>query len=932
MSPPSGLVLTETQDSVRRKDSINPVNAQYFYADSASTLVDSVVSEISRLPADAPSPALIVESSLAAQSVRLALASAHWPGRDVGAPMPWCGTLHQAVDQFVAAASVFEPHNGLDFAAGPRAGALRRAQLAQQLLDRPGLRDSLGGSARAALGLAGQWIELFEGWEWLEAGMAMGAEGDGDQQGQSAGISQEVSSLKLLHEQNRSPQDRAAFIQQLRGHPEWQRTCQTVFSGQPIFKAKQVWFCLARTPTAKEFAMVQTLWSIPVADLSIWKLSAPKVMPVPPRQLVSAQTLEETAWVAAQTILRWRKQGIDDIGIVPFDRKAVRRLRALLERAGEPFNDRSGWALDTTVAASAVAGLAEMLTGRATTQSVLEWMHGPFVAPALADRFDFGFEQRRAADAVMRQFGRIAPVSLTLLNDICGFPIKQAGVSLSQRQTIRDWALGLLEALQFYTVDARLSEDPAGMSVLSALQQLAVASATDEAEVSSALWHAVLAEELSRGRFSESLPDAVVRICSMDSLLWRQPKALMLVGADPSRFPEKVTARFFEPRRFAEMGLALAPEQDEAESYARFLNIWSMPMPLVAIAQSESSDAEAEFSRWIALAAQDSMVSVTREAASAMLERFVVMEQNQVDDQGSDQSGQYSSEQLEAPVWPATLPSSLSVSALQDLKNCPYQFFAGRLLGLDDVADLSDEAAPSDFGSCLHLLLSRAPNRQQTADEWLRWGQTELDRLLSDGDTDLLKSPEAFRQDLRSQVLGHLPAIAQWLATRPEGQVHTERSVDRVLEDLNIRIKGRIDRWETNPDGQSVLIDFKTTDPKTLEKRLRVEERDLQLAVYAWLIGNDHAVQDARYVSLRREGVVEVGLISEASSAIADQANREISEVTRRLTAILERHPIVREGMASDGKVCDQCSMRGVCRRDEMVMTSFNDDDEGDDE
>ncbi len=909
---------------MRRKDSINPVNAQYFHADTASALVDSVVSAIGRLPADAPSPALIVESSLAAQSLKIALASADWPGREAGAPMPWCGTLNQAVDQFVAAAAVFEPHSDLDFGAGPRAGALRRAQLAQQLLDRPGLRDSLGGSARAALGLAGQWIELFEGWEWLETASVVGAASGGNEQWQSPGIAQDVSSLKLLHEQNRSQHDKAAFIQQLVNHPDWQKTCQTIFSGQPIFHAEQVWFCLARTPTAKESAMVQTLWSIPASKISIWGLSAPKVASVQLRQLVSAQTLEETAWVAAQTILQWRQQGIDDVGIVPFDRKAVRRLRALLERAGEPFNDRSGWALDTTVAASAVAGLAEMLTGRATTQSVLEWMHGPFVAPALADRFGFGFEQRRAADAVLRQFGRVAPVTLTLLNDVCGLPTNQHGVSPRQRQTIREWSVQLLDALQFYAVDAKLSEDPAGVSVLSALQQLSVASANDDAEISSALWHAVLAEELSRGRFSESLPDAVVRICSMDSLLWRQPKALILVGADPGRFPEKVTARFFEPRRFAEMGLALAPEQEEAESYARFLNVWSMPMPLVAIAQSESSDAEAEFSRWIALAAQDSSVSVMRETASAILKRFVIRDPEQDSDGAS-------ATHLEAPVWPVGLPASLSVSALQSLKNCPYQFFAERLLRLDDVEDLSDEMAPSDFGSCLHLLLSRAPNRQQSADDWLRWARAELDRLLSEGDTNLLKNPEAFLQDLRSQVLGHLPAIAQWLATRPEGQVHTERSVDRVLADLNIRIKGRIDRWETNADGQSVLIDFKTTDPKALEKRLRVEERDLQLAVYAWLIGADHSVQDARYVSLRREGVAEIGLLSEASDAIVNKANREIAEVTHRLTAILDRHPITRDGMESDGKVCDQCSMRGVCRRDEMVATSFSDQEESDD-
>ncbi len=920
MSLPSCLVLLGIQDLVRRKDSINPVNAQYFHADSASTLVESVVSAMRRLPPDGPSPALVAESSLAAQSLKLALAGATWPGRDAGAPMPWCGTLDQAVEQLITAAAVIEPDQGIDFAAGPRAVAVRRAQLAQQLLDRPGLRESLGGSARAALGLASQWIELFEGWEWLEAGRVKNASQMKGSSVLSGETNQEVSTLRLLHDQNRSLRDTTAFVMRLRQHPQWLQVSQQLFSGHPFFQANQVWFCLARTPTPQEMAIAQSVWSLPPEKISIWRLSAPTLPTDEPRRLISAQTLEETAWVAAQTILEWRRSGIDDIGVVALDRKAVRRLRALLERAGEPFNDRSGWALDTTVAASAVTGLAEMLTGRATTQSVLEWIHGPFVATALEKVFDFGFEQRRSTDRALREFGRIAPISFATLRDACGFPVDQdRGVAPRPRQAIRVWAAQLLSALQFYGVDQRLSEDAAGAAVLSALQRLAEESTQDEAEISATLWHALLAEELSRGRFSESTPDAMVRICSIGSLIWRPPKAVMLVGADPSRFPERMTARFFEPKRFAEMGLALDPDQEEAELYARFQLIWSTPIPLVAIAQSESSDAQAEFSRWIALAAQQGSAPVERVSASEVIARFSVID-------AADMPALSQGHDFESPVWPYALPSSLSVSALQEIKNCPYQFFAGRLLRLDQVSDLTEEIAPSDVGSCLHLLLSRAPNRRQSKEDWLNWCHEELHQLLAGDRQSIFSNPTALTQDLRTQVLAHLPSIAQWLSERPEGRVQTERSVERELADLKIRIKGRIDRWETSDDGQAVLIDFKTTDPKTLEKRLRDEDRDLQLAAYAWLIGADQPVQDARYVALRRDGVTEIGLLSETAESVMDQAERQISEVTHRLIALRDQSPISRDGLHAGAEVCDYCAMRGVCRRDELLFASGDDD------
>ena len=132
--------------------------------------------------------------------------------------------------------------------------------------------------------------------------------------------------------------------------------------------------------------MAMTLFKVALDEISVWFFSPhdahTREDPVPQenRRLIAAQSIEESAWAAAQTILAWRAQGLDDIGVVALDRKAVRRLRALMERAGEALSDRSGWALDTTVAATAVVGLNDLLTRHAITQIVLEWIHSSFVA------------------------------------------------------------------------------------------------------------------------------------------------------------------------------------------------------------------------------------------------------------------------------------------------------------------------------------------------------------------------------------------------------------------------------------------------------------------------------------------------------------------------------------------------------------------------
>lgn len=934
------------QDHRQEKDSINPVKPQYLFVAPEDRLSRRIAQAMGELSPAAPAPALIVDSPFAAQALKADLAQTGWPGRDAAAPLPWCGTLDQAFDAMVQAFAQRSSRAGQAGASAlladlPRPIALRRAQLAQTLLDHRGIAESLGRSSKAALNLAGEWIELFECWEWMAA--------DGQPQSVTQALSQDLALLRELHKQNEIETDRAAWVRALHRDPAWNLSLPGLLH-QGFLSANAVWFCTGRTPTRKEVAMAGAIWNLPAAQIVIWKINTPiqfsqddqfepqalaalaNALPEPTmdRALIASHTLEETAWSAAQTILDWRRQGIEDIGVVPLDRKSVRRLRALLERAGEPFSDRSGWALDTTVAATSVAGLNDLLIGRATTQSVLEWIHSPFVISALRDTWAFDGEARRALDSALRGFGRVAPITLDQLLGQARLPFSKSVMrpqSGHSRMTIAQWATHLMDAMDHCGLEASLADDSAGQALLSALQMLAARSQHDRSTVSASLWQALLAEELSQARFVESANSAAVRICSIASLIWQRPNALLVVGADQAQLPERSSAKFFEPKVLVEMGLQNDPGLTESELFAQFLGIWCAPIPMTCIATSEKPDSQTEFSQWIELLALRPSQRIRQFDAAQVMSSFALATPLPAPCQTADAA---------ATVWLGGLPNSVTVSALQSLINCPYQFFVRHLMGLDGVEPLKDESPPTDIGSLLHLVLANATEPHDDAVAWATWLTTQIDAVLARpffaarrGARVEVPVPKAIARRLRSDAMAIVPALAQWLATRhernPAAQIVTEHPVTRAIPSLGIEVCGRIDRWESTANS-SIVIDFKTSDPKVLKQQVKSDDQDLQLPMYAWLLEPSRAIDDARYIAMRREGISEVSLANEVNRPVHEISHDVMDRVVSSLTAVRSGTPILMLGLQRDATVCQRCTARGICRRDELMANGSLDD------
>lgn len=880
------------------------------------TFAVDIAQALAALPVSAGCPRLVVDSALAIPAVKAAIAqSGRWPGSEAGHPLPWCGTLEQAwSEQSLRAITEAD-------APIPRETTVRAVHLAQLLLDAPGIAESLGQSSSAAIDLAVQWVGIFDGWEWLEAA---GNDMDSIRSGTDLQI------LAALQSEHRSERDRA----------QWASTWLTrLRAGQPgetreirDSEPAEIWFLTGGGVSARDIAMACVLWGTTQDRVTVWRLPqathlAESLMQGCKGQhrLVSAVTLEQTARVAAETIMTWRRQGLNDIAVVALDRRVVRRLRALLESAGELMDDRSGWALDTSVVATALVGLNDCLRGQLSTRSVLEWIHSPLIAQTLSRRHGVDIRSRQSLDSILRASGRVAPVRISdlvsrgLLPDL-GLPTSQPAA----RQPLHAWVATLLDAAGAMGLLDLLLEDVAGQALVASLEQLKAQAHLEDsgALVSASLWSSVLDSLLHQSRFVEPNPGSSVRTCSMASLLWRQAQAVIWIGADAARLPGRQPARFFDAGRFAEMGLQLAPEDEEADGLARFAAILRQAIPMCFVACSESPDSEVVFSPWLEMLIGPDGLSadgLSVEAAASLLSVSALPVVNH-------------SRSLTSPVsWTRPLPEALSVSELQTLVDCPYRFMVESLMGLRPLGDIVDEPPPSDLGSLLHRVLAVCANRVLPQAEWKEELAREIDRQL-DSSAESRRTPEAMRfpipehirQRLRAEAMAMLPALANWLGGRVAPGSHApavdaELPLSRTLPNVAMRVKGRIDRCERHAH-ETQVIDFKTTSAKELRKRLKGDPEDLQLALYAWMTELRGSSDQAFYLSMSPQGCEAVALAGAEVDTVESLGARAVARVEAEIGRVMSGGAMAPLGREREARICEYCSARGVCRRDDSPL------------
>jgi ATP-dependent helicase/nuclease subunit B len=600
----------------------------------------------------------------------------------------------------------------------------------------------------------------------------------------------------------------------------------------------------------------------------------------------AAPDFEAEAQRAAACVLAHLTQGRSPVALVAQDRELTRRVRAMLGEAGIALRDETGWKLSTTRAAATLMGLLRAATWNAGTDAVLDWLKN---APAFeaAEVAAAEKELRRSGVREWRSVGESLPVAgllaarLNLLRD-----------GLQRPRALAAWLRDLRAALQAAGQWDGLVRDVAGQAVLEALRLYEGAEAEfadADARINLAGFTAWVNQALEAESFKPAHParEQVV-ILPLSQLLGRSLQAVVLAGCD-------------------EQNLPVSPEPP---------GHWTPPQRELLGLPSREAEAAAQRAAWrhaLQFAHLDLLWRESHNGERLMPSGFVqeLLLQNQI----AMAPDPRVSRPLQLLPTPRPLPTGdalpvkrLSASAYEDLRRCPYRFFALRQLRLQEADELDTELGKRDFGNWLHTLLKifhEALQAEPAPD--LATREILINQAAAQAARDMSLSESEFLPFAASWPRVREGYLA-WLADHEAaGAVFQAAEVERQTPLGELTLIGTIDRIDRLADGSTLVLDYKTEATGITRERLKQPQEDTQLAFYAGLVEDDTLA--AAYVNL---GEKEATRTYEQPEIVALR-DELLDSILTDMARVARGTPLPALG---EGKACEYCSARGLCRKD----------------
>ncbi|MGW3110240.1 UvrD-helicase domain-containing protein [Streptomyces sp. NPDC001091] len=273
--------------------------------------------------------------------------------------------------------------------------------------------------------------------------------------------------------------------------------------------------------------------------------------------------------------------------------------------------------------------------------------------------------------------------------------------------------------------------------------------------------------------------------------------------------------------------------------------------------------------------------------------------------------GMYEPTASQVPLRDRDQPVVLSGSALDQLANtCALQWFLGREVKADAPA-----TAAQGFGNVVHVLADEVASGRTPADL-----DVLMERLDSVWNALAFDAPWKSAQE-KETARAALERFLNWhvLDRAARTPVASERDFDVTLEagEYQVRIRGQMDRVETDGDGRAYVVDFKTgkNTPTSAEVA-----RHPQLAVYQLAV-TEGAVDDAfggarpepggaELVQLRQGAAKKDG--GESMPRVQAQQPLE-GEWVGDLLATAAGKVLDERFTPSTGQHCTHCSFRASC-------------------
>jgi len=260
------------------------------------------------------------------------------------------------------------------------------------------------------------------------------------------------------------------------------------------------------------------------------------------------------------------------------------------------------------------------------------------------------------------------------------------------------------------------------------------------------------------------------------------------------------------------------------------------------------------------------------------------------------------------PQGDALAVTRLSSTAYEDLRRCPYRFFALRQLKLQTSDELDTELGKRDFGNWLHTVLKlfhEALNEAPAPDLLVRVAMInaaseQATLALGLSSSEFLPFAAAWPR-VRAGYL-------EWLAEHEASGatfVAAERWQETPLGDLTL--VGKIDRIDSLQGGTALVIDYKTEPRASSAGRIKDALEDTQLAFYAALLGDDTVA--AAYVNVGEKD----GTKTYEQPDVVALRDLLLEGIATDMARIADGASMAAMG---EGKACEFCAARGLCRKD----------------
>lgn len=596
---------------------------------------------------------------------------------------------------------------------------------------------------------------------------------------------------------------------------------------------------------------------------------------------------------AAACVLRRVEAGQAPVALGATDRVLTRRVGALLAARGMRVRDETGWKLSTTRAAAHAMTALRACAWDAASDAVLDWLKN---APAWPPGLVQGLE-RRVRRAAQREWRTLRP------QDFGDSEALQQAMQQVQRwreemqpvRSLLQWLDALRTLLEQSGQWELLRADAAGMKVIEALRLEPEAAAEwegwPEGQRRLALrdFSAWANEVLETVTFQPPhTGDEQVTVLPMSQLLGHPFAALVLPGCDERNLP----AAPEPPGAWSQAQRALLglPSREELEIVQRASWRQALQTPLADVLWRGSDDSgEPMLPSPLVQALQlEALGEPAQDPRAARMVRAAPVQQPQ-------------------PLAPALVPTQLSASSYEDLRRCPYRFFALRMLGLKEADEIEAEVDKRDFGTWLHGVLKNFHEALRTQ---LFWSDEErqalLDRLAREG-MDAMRLGEGEFLPFAAAWPAVRDGYLQWLAAHEAGGASFHGAeTDHQVRLGELTLAGRIDRIDLE-DGGFHVMDYKTESLQATRDRMAQPLEDTQLAFYAALLAQEKL--RAAYLNIGERG--KVSAVEHEQVLLASHLLQEaVQSDMRRLG---EGAPLPALG---EGRVCEFCAARGLCRRD----------------